>query len=85
MPISKLIERELDRLGVSTSQDPYSGLSVAEVEENLALVNVFDDHASGNYHAQQLLDFLRQLSPEDVSLDYDSDLNIWQKIMDLKD
>lgn len=71
------IEQEIERLGLSADSDPCSGLTLEPVEVCEAVVALFDDHARGGYYADQLLALLEGLSPEEVSLDSDSEKNVW--------
>lgn len=79
--IFEAINNEFYRLGVSTDHDAYSGLTVDEgygVVEGC--VRVFDDYADGTYNASELLETLKALAPEDVSLESESPNSIWQLI-----
>lgn len=89
------IESQLERLKVFQTNDPLSGLMVAELdpdeeEDNRPdlmaddVVRVFDDYVSGHYNAECLLKTLKKLKPKDVSLESESDKNIWQYIADCK-
>jgi hypothetical protein len=82
------IFNELDRLGLSTNQDSFSGLMV--VEENSApyspygndieVVKIYDDHADGFYDGLNLLEFLKGLKVGEVVLSGDTTDNVWQQI-----
>jgi hypothetical protein len=49
-----------------------------------ALVTLFDDRASGDYYGMPLLNFLKTLQPEEITLERDSETivknNFWQLI-----
>lgn len=82
------IFNELDRLGLSTNQDSFSGLMA--VEENSALyspdgneievVKIYDDHADGFYDGLKVLEFLKDLKVGEVVLSGDTTDNVWQQI-----
>ena len=83
--IADLIINEFQRLGLSTEDDPCSGLltRVPSVVTDLSLVEVYDDYTEGTYDGEGLLALLETLSPEDVSLESEALNNIWQVISDL--
>lgn len=82
------ILNELDRLGLSNNQDPYSGLMAVKEKStpyspggnDIEAVKIYDDHADGVYDGLKLLDFLINLKVEEVSLSGDSIDNVWQQI-----
>ena len=81
-----LVVNELIRLEVSTEDDPCSGLfadATTNVVDEAPLVSIYDDHVRGFYRLA-VLDFLKGLEPEDVSLDGESDKNIWQLISEFE-
>jgi hypothetical protein len=92
LSIQDAIFNELDRLEISTNQDPFSGLMTAEENSapyspdgnDVKVVKVYDDYASGFYHGQNLLNFLKGLTIGDVSLEGDSDKNIWEKLTEFE-
>jgi hypothetical protein len=75
MSIIKLINKEIDSLKCSAEHDPYSGLRVDVDDDG---VKVYDDHSSGIYDPNQLLEILT--STASASLDSESTENIWQII-----
>jgi hypothetical protein len=88
MDLEDLIFNEFDRLNVSTNDHPYSGL-MATAENSapdsaegcdITVIKIYDDHASGFYSGGLLLEYLKGLQPEEVSLDSESHQNIWQHI-----
>lgn len=84
------INDHLNRLGVSTEQDPHSGLMAEPVDPNksadaainASTVLLLDDYSSAYYNGEKLLEILEGLNPNQVSLDGDSTNNIWQLIYD---
>jgi hypothetical protein len=76
MNIINEINNELNRLQVGTNADPYSGLMAEETEGG---VRVFDDYASGLYEPE-VLQVLKDLNPEDVTLASNDPNNIWEWI-----
>lgn len=79
---------EFDRLGVSSNQDPYSGLAanyenlLVEGHPEIVVVKIYDDYADGLYNAEMVLEHLKTLNPGDVDLGSDSLDNIWLIIKD---
>ena len=79
------VEDELERLEVSTNEDPCSGLMVAIVghldeDPDVALAKIYDDYADGVYCADNLLKHLKSISK--ASLVRDAEDNIWDLIRD---
>jgi hypothetical protein len=78
--IENLIFNEFDRLGVSTNQDPYSGLMVelsGVLDSTQAtVVKIYDDYESSFYTADTLFLFLVGLTKESLS----GDMDIWELI-----
>lgn len=80
------IFNELDRLGISTNQNPYSGLMVddenllVEGRPEVVAVKIYDDYADGVYDGNLVLSHLKTLSPGEVDLDSESLSNVWQSI-----
>jgi hypothetical protein len=82
------IFNELDRLGLSTNQDPFSGLMT--VVENsspyspdgndIEVVKIYDDHTDGFYDGLEVLEFLKDLKVGEVVLSGDTTDNVWEQI-----
>lgn len=61
-PLISALYRELSRLEVSYQDDPYSGLSVEEVEvHGQAAVRLYDDNEDALVEGEPLLEWLRSL------------------------
>jgi hypothetical protein len=71
--IADEIVNEFQRLGVSTDENPYSGLMAEVPNTETYLVKVYDDYASGIYQAEPLLKHLKALSETTFE-------DIWQEI-----
>lgn len=84
--IADEIVNEFVRLGVSTDDDPYSGLMtrIPNVVTEICLVNIYDDYADGDYNGEAVLAYLKTLEPNDVSLSSDATNNIWQLIQEFE-
>lgn len=80
--VADLIVNEFIRLGISTDDDPCSGLMtrVPNVVTDEVLIEVYDDSASGFYDGEGLLTHLRSLAEGSVSLDSEDVNNVWQSI-----
>lgn len=80
------IYNEFDRLGVSTNQDAYSGLTASyqnllvEGHPEVVVVEIYDDYDSGYYNGEMVLTYLRKLNTGDVDLAGDSAINIWPSL-----
>lgn len=77
---------EFIRLGVSTDDDPCSGLMtrIPDVVTEITLVDIYDDHANSFYDGEAVLNHLKTLQPEDVSLAGNVTNNIWQVIKEFE-
>jgi hypothetical protein len=62
----KRIHKELNRLGIDTDFDPYSGI-MAESVEDPSLVKIYDDYVSAIYTAGDVADLLEEC--EELDLD----------------
>jgi hypothetical protein len=82
------IFNELDRLGVSTNQDSYSGLMcdymsvLKEGEPDVIVVKIYDDDVSVVYDGKQVLDCVQ--SVDSASLVPDATDNIWNLIREFE-
>lgn len=76
------IVNEFKRLGISTNDDPCSGLMtrVPNVVTEMPIVDIYDDHASGFYDAREVLIYLKQMFPAHNLLNSESSGNIWQHL-----
>lgn len=54
----KLVDRQLERLGLDTNWHPYSGISTEAVQSDVFLIRIFNDYASGIYHAESVAETL---------------------------
>lgn len=81
--VADLIVDELTRLNCDAKSDPYSGLMtrIPNVVTNEVLIEIYDDYASGIYDGEDVLEHLKTLKPDEVSLDSESGNNIWHHIM----
>jgi hypothetical protein len=70
------------RLGVSTNDDPCSGLMtrVPNVVMDHPIVDIYDDHVSVFYDARKVLEYLKQMVAADNLLNTESSGNIWQHL-----
>jgi hypothetical protein len=73
--IADQIVDEFIRLGVSTDDDPCSGLMtrIPNVVTDICLVDIYDDHANGFYDGEKVLAHLKQLG-------YSTFESIWQEL-----
>lgn len=80
------IENEFVRLKITTDDDPCSGLMVGipNVVTEFCLVNIYDDNEDVEYDGEAVLDYLKTLEPEDVSLISFSHKNIWNLIQEFE-
>jgi hypothetical protein len=82
------IFNELDRLGLSTNQDSFSGLmTVAENSapyspdgNEIEVVKIYDDHTDGFYDGLGVLEFLKDLKVGEFVLSGDTTDNVWEQI-----
>ena len=88
--IADSIFNEFDRLGVSTNQDPYSGLMTEyrnlreEGLDGISLIKIYDDNASGLYVGEEVLEYLKSLALGDLTLNSGSNSNVWTAIAEFE-
>jgi hypothetical protein len=75
--LSAKIFNEFDRLGISTNQDPYSGLSV-EPEE--MAIKIYSDHGGCLYDGELVLSLLKQLDRCALSDEDPGIASVWDVI-----
>ena len=84
--IADSIFNEFDRLGVSTNQDPYSGLMTEYVNlrkegvDGISIIKIYDDNASRLYVGEEVLGHLKSLALGDLTLNSESSSNVWTAI-----
>ena len=82
------IFNELDRIGVSTNQQEYSGLMcdyqsvMIEGSPDAVVVKIYDDHADAMYDGRKLLEFVKTL--DSASLEPNAPKNIWNLIREFE-